>query len=74
MGLKIRQSSSHRGGPLVSVCQAAADFLPDYFRAALLLSGHIQANRASLSLQQGWAADMYAPTHTHPQLTHLMPN
>lgn len=54
--------------------QAAADFLPDYFRAALLLSGHIQANRASLSFQQGWAADMYAPTHTHPQLTHLMPN
>lgn len=73
MALKIRQSSSHQGGPLVSACQTDANFLPDYFRTYLVLPGCIQTNRVSLSPQKGGLSTCTVHPHsnTNPQLTHL---
>lgn len=53
------------------LCQAAANFLPDYFRTARSLSGHIgkqNVSKASILPQPGWAADILY-THIHSSLT-----
>lgn len=64
------------------LCQAAANFPPDYFRTALILSAHIQTNKTlqglflRLSQCAGWGF-IHPNTHlhslTHP-LTCLPPN
>lgn len=78
MGLKIRQSSSRRGGPLVSVSvrlqltsSQTTSGQPFYCRDTSRLT---KSCKASLSPQPGWATVTNTPTHTHPQLTHLLPN